>query len=170
MEIRLFDNMEKIPLKEICVLLFLLISVGCDESMRQTEFKMSSSSPATVFHPSHEPKKKEAPFSDAVQVGNLYFLSGQIGMDHSTRSLVTGGIQSETEQTLKNIEAVLQQHGMALKDVVKVTVILDDIEDFSAFNEVYRTYLPQKPARTTFAADALAAGAKIEIEVVAVKR
>ncbi len=124
---------------------------------------------APVFHASHYEKKQDAPFSDVVQVGNMYFLSGQIGMDHTTRTLVTGGIEAETTQVLENIKEVLEQHGMTMGDVVKALVVLDDIEDFAAFNAIYKTYLPQKPARTTFAAEALAAGAKIEIEVVAVK-
>lgn len=122
-----------------------------------------------VFHPSHEARKAEAPFSDVVQIGNMYFLSGQIGMDHSTRTLVEGGIEAETRQVLENIKAVLAQHDMKMANVVKALVVLDDIEDFAAFNAIYREYLPQKPARTTFAAEALAAGSKIEIEVVAVK-
>lgn len=124
---------------------------------------------SVVFHKSHEPKKTEAPFSDVVQVGNLFFLSGQIGMDHSTRKLVDGGIEAETTQTLENIKAVLEQHDMDMSNVVKALVVLDSIEDFGAFNAIYKTYLPQKPARTTFAAEALAAGAAIEIEVVAVR-
>ena len=99
----------------------------------------------------------------------MYFLSGQIGMDHATRTLVEGGIEAETRQVLENIKDVLAQHDMTMDNVVKALVVLDDIEDFAAFNAIYTTYLPQKPARTTFAAEALAAGAKIEIEVVAVK-
>lgn len=122
-----------------------------------------------TFHKTHEAKKQNAPFSDVVQVGNMYFLSGQIGMDHSTRTLVEGGITSETKQTLENIKAVLAQHDMDMTNVVKALVVLDSIEDFAAFNAIYTSYLPQKPARTTFAAEALAAGAAIEIEVIAVK-
>ncbi len=122
-----------------------------------------------IFHKTHEPKKAGAPFSDIVQVGNLYFLSGQVGMDHKTRTLAKGGIEAETKQTLENIKAVLQHHKMDMKDVVKCTVILSDIKDFAAFNKVYKTYFPQKPARTTFAAKGLAVGAKIEIECIAVK-
>ncbi|MAP55483.1 RidA family protein [Altibacter sp.] len=123
-----------------------------------------------VFHPSHESAKANVPFSDVVQVGNFYFLSGQIGMDHSTRELVPGGIENETVQTLANIKDVLQQHGLDLGDVVKATVILEDMEDFEVFNRIYSQYLPQKPARTTFAAKGLARAAKIEIEVVAVRK
>lgn len=131
--------------------------------------KEESSDTQVIFHQTHEPKKAAAPFSDIVQVDNLYFLSGQIGMNHTTRTLVPGGIEAETTQTLENIKAVLAQHDMDMSNVVKALVVLDSIEDFAAFNAIYKTYLPQKPARTTFAAEALAAGAKIEIEVVAVK-
>ncbi len=122
-----------------------------------------------IFHKSHEPKKQNAPFSDVVQAGNMYFLAGQIGMDHTTRTLVEGGIQAETEQAIKNIEEVLAQHGMTLDNVVKCTVILSDIQYFSAFNEVYTQYFTKKPARTTFAAKGIAANGNIEIDVIAVK-
>ena len=122
-----------------------------------------------VFYPSHDLKKSNAPFSEAVQVGNTFYLSGQIGRNPETRALAEGGIQPQTAQTIKNIAAVLNHHGMDLQNVVKATVILDNIDDFKAFNEVYSKYFTQKPARTTFAAAGLAVGAKIEIEVVAVK-
>ena len=149
--------------------------VGCAEVSEQgtptssVDSEITSKETAPIFHASHEPKKKNAPFSDVVQVGNMFYLSGQIGMDHSVRELVAGGIQAETKQTLENIKEVLSIHGLQLANVVKVQVILDNIEDFAAFNEVYVQYLPQKPARTTFAAEALAKGAAIEIEVIAVK-
>ena len=81
-----------------------------------------------------------------------------------------GGIKSETMQTIKNIEAVLQHHKLSLKDVIKCTVILSNIEDFSKMNTIYRTFFTDNlPARTTFAAN-LVAGAKIEIEVVAARK
>jgi len=125
--------------------------------------------PKPIFHKTHEAKKVNAPFSDVVQVGNLYFLSGQVGMDHTMRTLVAGGIKEQTKQTLENIKDVLAQHDMDMDNVVKCTVVLADISDFSAFNEVYTTYFPKKPARTTFAAKGLAVGAKIEIECIAAK-
>ncbi|WP_299669154.1 RidA family protein [uncultured Polaribacter sp.] len=121
-------------------------------------------------HKSHEKSRQNVPFSDAVQVDNLYFLTGQIGKNHATGKLVKDGIEAETKQTLKNIEAVLKYHNLTLADVVKCTVILADIEDFSKMNTIYRTFFTDNlPARTTFAAD-LAAGAKIEIEVVAARK
>ena len=122
-----------------------------------------------IFHKSHEVKKQDTPFSDAVQAGNLFFLAGQIGMDHSTRTMVEGGIEAETEQAIKNIAAVLAQHNMKLENVVKCTVILSTMDDFASFNTVYAQYFTQKPARTTFAASALARNAKIEIDVIAVR-
>lgn len=140
-------------------------SIGPDDKNTETKTPVE-----VTYHASHEPKKANAPFSDVVQVGDLYFLSGQIGMDQTTRTLVEGGVEAETKQTLENIKAVLAQHGMDMSDVVKSLVVLDDINDFAAFNAIYKTYLPQKPARTTFAAEGLAAGAKIEIEVIAVKQ
>lgn len=143
----------------VIIFLMLILFFGCGE---KNEYP--------VFHGSHEPKKQNAPFSDAVETRNLLFLSGQIGMDHSTRTLVEGGIKAETLQTIKNIEAVLLHHELELKDVIKCTVILSDINDFAAFNEIYIQYFKQKPARSTFAASGLAANAKIEIEVIAVKR
>lgn len=122
-----------------------------------------------IFHKSHESSRLSAPFSDAVETDNLLFLTGQIGKDHKAGKLVEGGIQAETKQTIENIKGVLEQHGLNLDHVVKCTVILSDIDDFSAFNNVYTTYFTKRPARTTFAAAGLAANAKIEIEVIAAK-
>ena len=139
---------------------FLLIIISCK----------NDSNPMVKFHKSHEESRQDIPFSDAVQIDNLFFLTGQIGKDHKTGKLMEGGIEAETAQVLKNINAVLKQHNMNLKDVVKCTVILSDIENFSKMNKVYRTFfIDNLPARTTFAAG-LGAGAKIEIEVVAVKK
>ncbi len=122
-----------------------------------------------IFHKPENPARASAPFSEAVEAGNLFFLAGQIGMDRSVGKLAEGGIQGETEQTIKNIQGVLKYHGLSLENVVKCTVILSDIDDFRAFNEVYVRYFTKKPARTTYAAAGLAAGAKIEIDVIAVK-
>lgn len=122
-----------------------------------------------LFHTPKNPARAKAPFSEVVQAGNLFFLAGQIGMDRAVGKLAPNGIKGETEQAIKNIEAVLTHHGLSLDNVVKCTVILSDIEDFKAFNEVYVTYFTKKPARTTYAAAGLAAGAKIEIDVIAVK-
>lgn len=144
----------------VIILMGLLFSLTGSMAQELTE---------PIFHKSHVERKKDSPFSDAVQVGNLYFLAGQIGLDNQTRTIVDGGITAETERTILNIREVLQHQGMELNNVVKCTVILASMEDFAAFNEVYASYFPKKPARTTFAASGLAMDAKIEIEVVAVK-
>jgi len=120
-----------------------------------------------IFHASHEESRAGAPFSDAVETEHLLFLTGQIGKDHQSGQLVEGGIKAETRQVIENIKAVLEHHNLGLEDVVKCTVILKDIKDFSEFNTVYTQYFTKKPARTTFAASGLAGGASIEIEVVA---
>jgi len=122
-----------------------------------------------IFHKSHEPTRENVPFSDAVETNDLLFLTGQIGKNHDTGKLVSGGIEAETEQVIKNIEAVLKHHDLDLDHVVRSTVILKDIADFKAFNSVYTRYFTKKPARTTFAAAQLAGGAHIEIDVIAAK-
>ncbi len=151
-----------ILMKKILSFSCLLFLIGCKP-------EVSPSVNNVIFHKTHEPQKTGAPFSDIVQVGDLYFLSGQIGMNHTTRTLVSGGVQAETTQILENIKSVLKQHGLEMKDIIKCTVILSDIDDFTTFNEIYKQYVPQKPARTTFAAAGLARGAKIEIECIAAK-
>jgi 2-iminobutanoate/2-iminopropanoate deaminase len=122
-----------------------------------------------IFHKSHESTRQNVPFSDAVETDDLLFLAGQIGRNHKDGALVTGGIQAETKQVIENIKAVLQHHDLELNDVVKCTVILKDINDFAAFNEIYVQYFTKKPARTTFAASGLAGNASIEIDVIAAK-
>lgn len=121
------------------------------------------------FHKSHEPSRANVPFSDAVETRDLLFLTGQIGKDHTEGKLIDGGIEAETKQVIKNIEAVLKHHNLTLDHVVKCTVILKDINDFKVFNSVYTQYFTKKPARTTFAASGLAGGASIEIDVIAAK-
>jgi len=138
--------------------LFIIINTSCTTPQKNK----------IEFLQSQEKTKLGLPFSDAVKVGDILFLAGQIGMDHSVRKLVDGGIKAETAQVLDNIKAVLEANESDLNHVVKCTVILADINDFTAMNEVYKTYFKDNfPARTTFAAN-LVAGAKIEIEAVAV--
>lgn len=142
----------------LAVILFTVFVLGCQQK-----------SDAPIFYKSHESLRQDAPFSDVVESNGLLFLSGQLGMDHKTRLLVEGGIEAETKQCIENIKAVLEHHQSSLDKVIKCTVILKDINDFAAFNKIYTTYFPNKPARTTFAAAGLAANASIEIEVIASK-
>ncbi|MEJ2538837.1 MAG: RidA family protein [Gemmatimonadota bacterium] len=105
------------------------------------------------------------PFSEAVRVGDLLYLSGQIGNRPGALEVVPGGIQAETRQTMENIRSVLERHGSSLDKVVKCTVMMDDMDQWPAMNEVYVTYFPgPKPARSALGADGLALGALVEIE------
>ncbi len=122
------------------------------------------------FIKSEYESRHKAPFSDATEYNGMLFLTGQIGKDHNTGQLVEGGIKAETRQVLNNIKDVLEANGSDMNHVLKCTVILSDINNFSEMNEVYRTFFPtNKPSRTTFGAN-LVGDAKIEIEVVAVKK
>ncbi len=104
------------------------------------------------------------PFSPAVRVGDLLYLSGQIGTDSSGR-LVPGGVEAETRQTLDNIRDVLARTGSSMDRVVKCTVMLADMREWDALNVIYATYFPRhKPARSALGANGLALGARVEIE------
>src|SRR5205823_11388509 len=109
------------------------------------------------------------PYSQAVRAGNLIFASGQIPIDPATGEFVSGGITEQTEQVLRNISAVFEAAGITLAQVVKTTVFLADIDDFTAMNEVYARFFGEnRPARSTVQAARLPRDAKIEIEAIAV--
>ena len=111
------------------------------------------------------------PYSDAVRVGDLLFLSGTVGQAPGTRQLVPGGIEAETRQVLANIRANLEAHGSSMDRVVKCTVFLVDIADFETMNKVYReAFAGPKPARTTVGVAGLPLGARVEIECIAAVR
>lgn len=113
------------------------------------------------------PGSRPLPFAEAVRVGDMLYLSGQLGTD-STGKLVPGGIGPETRQALTNIAAVLARHGSSMDRVVKCTVMLADIREWGAMNEVYVEFFPQhRPARSAFGTTGLALGARIEMECLA---
>lgn len=108
------------------------------------------------------------PFSTAVRVGNMLYLSGMIGNKPGTRELADTGITGQTRQALENIKGVLAGAGSSLERAVKCTVFLTDIRDYQAMNAVYATYFPKDPpARSTIAGSGLALGARVEIECIA---
>lgn len=110
------------------------------------------------------------PYSQAIQAGNTLYISGQIPLDPATGAFPCDCIQGQTEQALKNVAAILEAAGMTMADVIKTTVLLADIGDFAAMNEVYaRFFTGICPARAAFQAAALPKGAKVEIEAIAVK-
>ena len=108
------------------------------------------------------------PYSQAVRVGNLVFASGQIPIDPNTGEFVPGGIAEQTEQVLRNLTAVFEAAGLGLSKVIKTTVFLADMNDFTAMNEVYsRFFAEQPPARATVQAAGLPRDARVEIEAIA---
>jgi reactive intermediate/imine deaminase len=111
------------------------------------------------------------PFSEAVRVDDTIYLSGQIGVKPGTLTLVEGGMPAEARQTLDNIRATLEAHGHAMDDIVKCTVMLADMSEWGAFNEIYQTYFEAPyPARSAFGATGLALGGRLEVECIAVVR
>ena len=110
------------------------------------------------------------PYSQAMQAGNMLFVSGQIPIDPATGEFAGNDITTQTHQSLTNVKNILEAAGYSLNDVVKTTVLLSDIANFAAMNAVYAEYFTEnKPARAAFAAKDLPRGALVEIEAIAVK-
>ncbi len=109
------------------------------------------------------------PYSQAIKAGGMLFCSGQIPIDIATGEFVEGGIVEQTEQALKNLKAVLEAGDSSIAGVVKTTVFLADMNDFSAMNEVYGKYFDaDKPARATVEAARLPRDARVEIDCIAI--
>jgi len=118
---------------------------------------------------SEKAPKAVGPYSQAVRVGNLIFLSGQIPLDPLSGHLVEGGIQQQTERVLENIRAVLEAAGLAFENVVKTTVYLKSLTEFVPMNEVYARYFPSdSPARSTVEVARLPRDVSVEIDAIAV--
>ena len=108
------------------------------------------------------------PYSQAVLANGFLFISGQVGLDPASGSLIPGGVVEQTEQAISNLEGILAAAGCSLADVVKTTVLLDTMDDFKTVNEVYaRRFGDNRPARAAFAVEKLPLGSLVEIEAVA---
>ena len=108
------------------------------------------------------------PYSQAIQVGNLVYTSGQLPIDPATGKLPEGGIKEQTRQSLKNVQSILQGAGLSMAGVVKTTVFMADMNDFADMNSVYAEFFEEPyPARSAVAVKTLPKGALVEIEVVA---
>ncbi|MBV8976370.1 MAG: RidA family protein [Alphaproteobacteria bacterium] len=118
------------------------------------------------YYTAPEAKAAGLPFSLAVRVGDVLYLSGCLGNVPGTMELVKDGIEAETRQTMANIERVLKANGLGFEDVFKCTVMLADIKQWGAFNKVYLEYFsgPNLPTRSAFGANGLALGAAVEVE------
>ena len=110
------------------------------------------------------------PYSQAIEAGGLVFASGQLPINPSTGTFPEGGIKEQTRQSILNAQAILESAGCSLSNVVKTTVLLADIADFAAMNEVYASFFSEPfPARSAFAVRDLPKGALVEIEMIAAK-
>ena len=108
------------------------------------------------------------PYSQAIQVGNIIYTSGQIPIDPATGSFVEGGVKEQTRQSLLNVKAILEEVGLTMGNVVKTTVFMADMNDFADMNAVYAEFFTEPyPARSAVAVKTLPKGALVEIEVVA---
>ncbi len=113
--------------------------------------------------------KAIGPYSQGISLSGLVFTSGQIPINPATGKIEASTIEEQTEQSCKNVKAVIEAAGLTMDNVVKTTCLLADIADFQAFNTVYEKYFTGKPARSCFAVKALPAGALVEIEAIASK-
>ncbi len=122
-----------------------------------------------IVHSEKAPKAV-GPYSQAVQTGNMLFVSGQIPMDAETGKIVEGGITEQTHQVLKNMGHILREAGYDYSDVVKCTVLLDNMDNFVPMNEVYGQYFTENaPARAAYGVVRLPLGVMVEIECIAAK-
>ena len=131
----------------------VLIAGG--EAMAQTDYRQSAMD-----------IEKGLPFSQSVRVGEVVYLSGQIGNKPGTLELAPGGMEAETRQTMENIKVALAARGLSFDDVFKCTVMLADMSKWADFNKVYVTYFKpgRYPARSSFGTNGLAMGAQVELE------
>ncbi len=114
--------------------------------------------------------KAIGPYSQAVEINGMLFVSGQVPIDPATGKMVEGGIKEQTEQVMKNIGAILETAGYTYADVIKSTCLLSDMANFSSMNEVYGACYPlDSPARAAYGVARLPLGALIEIETIAAK-
>lgn len=149
-------------IKKISVLILLFLVAGCNSNQTNSVEKVvikSPDAPAAI-----------GPYSQAIQVGNTLYCSGQIAIDPVTGELVNESIEAETEQVLKNLGAVLKAAGMDYSDVVRATVFMSDMENYGRINAVYAKYFTEKPpARAAMQVANLPKYVNVEISCIAVK-
>ena len=110
------------------------------------------------------------PYSQAIEINGMLFISGQVPINPETGKIIEGGISEQTEQVMKNIEAILTEAGYTFNDVIKSTCLLNDMNNFAAMNDVYGKYYPQdQPARAAYGVVKLPLGVLVEIETIAAK-
>lgn len=114
--------------------------------------------------------KAVGPYSQAVDTGNMLFVSGQLGLDPATGALVSEEVTEQAKQVLSNVQAIVEAAGYKMENIVKATVFLADIDDFIPVNRIYKTYFTNEyPARAAYQVGGLPLGGKVEMEVIAIK-
>ena len=122
-----------------------------------------------VIHTTNAPQAV-GPYSQAIEINDMLFISGQIPINPKTGKIIEGGVAEQTEQVMQNIEAILTEAGYTFNDVIKSTCLLNDMDNFAAMNEVYGKYYPQDPpARAAYGVVKLPLGVMVEIETIATK-
>jgi 2-iminobutanoate/2-iminopropanoate deaminase len=138
-------------------------------ALQTEESRAQSGGQRRVIRPERAPNTG-LPFSPGILVGNTLYIAGHLGRDPVSSQLVSGGIEAETRQVLANSLEVLETAGMDFRDVASVTAYITSFDDFARFNAVYKEYFPtDPPARATVQVAALNAGARIELQMIAVK-
>ncbi len=150
--------------KALLTMSLVLVLIGCQTEASQPATPQAAAPEVEYLDP---PGTEGRPFTEAVRVGHMLYLSGKIGSVPG-QGLVEGGIQPETRQVMENIQDALERYGSSMNQVVKCTVFLADIAEWSAMNEVYVTFFPEhRPARSALGSSGLAIGARVEIECMA---
>ena len=147
--------------KKYAVLLFLITLVACSASEQAPVKKViqTDKAPGAI-----------GVYSQGIQVGNTIYVSGQIGLIPETREMAGDDLESQTRQTIKNIEAILEAANYSLRDVVSANVFLSDMDDYQAFNEIYVEYFSEDPpSRAVVEVSRIPLDAKVEIKVIAAK-
>lgn len=155
-----------LPLKTALLLSIILIA-GCAQP--QAEPMAPAPAERKVIASDGAPPAI-GPYSQAIQVGDMLFLAGQVGLDPTTRTLVEGGIEAQTHRAMDNLKAVLEEAGFTMADVVQAQVFLADLNDYAAMNEVYGSYFAtMPPGRAAVQVARLPLDARVEIMMTAVK-
>ena len=149
----------------IPLILALLVYVACNNEEKEEKSEKAVRRPIVL---ENTPVKR--PYTPAIEVNNILYVSGQIAVDQSTGKMIEGGIEEQTRQVLKNLKNVIEKAGYSMSNVAKCTVLLYDIAYYTTVNQIYIEFFPtDPPARMAFAVKDLPMGALIEIDAVAVR-
>ncbi len=161
--------MKRLPLSPGILLTLLLAAAGCGPTEQRVREIVRDELAASFRHTAILDAATIGPYSPAQQVGNLLFVSGQIGLDQQTGTLMNADVETETRQALNNLSAILRTAGFDSSDVVSTTVYLRDIADYPKMNNIYGGYFQDKnyPARSTVQVAALPRDARVEISAIA---